>query len=157
MFGLFKQFGGGAAQAEAVPCAKPIVLQDAPDRRKVSGERVTCKCEFVLPNPDPFMHAKMLITGVIELNVRGCCVYPNQVMSVEEIKRKVPESKALTISKFIVSGDDGQRFSVGDVAVRRVRLVSDEHGQGVIMRFVNLTERQLDTIICITDAYSAQS
>ncbi|MEE9335726.1 MAG: hypothetical protein V3U65_16670 [Granulosicoccaceae bacterium] len=157
MFGLFKQLSRASEQADdAVPCVEPIVLQDAPDRRKVSGERVTCKCEFVLPNPDPFMHAKMLVTGVIELNVRGCCVYPDQAMSVEEMKRTVPESKALTVSNFNVRGDDGQKFSLGDVAVRRVRLVCDEQGQGVVLRFANLAERQIDTLIRITDAYSKQ-
>ncbi len=154
MFGIFKQLSGGSEQTAAAPCDEPIAQQKALDRRKISGERVTCKCEFVLPNPDPFMHSKMFITGTIVLNVRGCCVYPEQVMSVEEIKRKIPGSKALTVSNLVISGTDNQKFSVGNVAMRRVRLLCDEHGQGVILRFVNLTEAQLDTLICITDTYS---
>ncbi len=158
MFGLFKQSGKAEAQAETpatpAPIVEPILLKDPPDRRKVSGNRVTCQCDFILPNPDPFMHSKMLVTGTIVLNVRGCCVYPEQIMSVDEILKKIPEDKSLTVSNLAITGDDNQKYSLGDVSLRRMRLLNDEHGQGVILRFVGLSERQLDTLIGITEAYS---
>ncbi len=36
MFGILKQLRGGGEEANAAPSVAPIVLQDAPDRRKVS-------------------------------------------------------------------------------------------------------------------------
>lgn len=156
MLRFIRQLSGGAA-ASPEPRIESIVLKEPPDRRKVSGDRVTCKCEFILPNPDPFMHSRMLVTGVMVLNVRGCCVYPDQVMSVEELKRKVPESKALEVSKLVITGSDGQKFPLSSIAVRRVRLLNDEHGQGVILRFSNLTETQLDMLNQITDLYAEKN
>jgi len=162
MFGFIRQLRGEeAANDDTAPCVDESAAQAEPkkalDRRKISGERVTCKCEFILPNPDPFMHAKMLITGVIVLNVRGCCVYPEQAMSVEEIKAKVPIDKSLEINNFSITGNDDQKFIMGELSIRRVRLLCDEHGQGVILRFSNLSEKQIDKLNHITTRYSAAS
>jgi|GEM_PF-3919245 len=160
MFGFMRQLRAEAPAANDVanPCVEendvPAEPKKALDRRKISGARVTCTCEFILPNPDPFMHAKMLISGVIVLNVRGCCVYPEQKMSIEEIKAKVPVDKSLNITNFSVTGEDGQKFIMGELSIRRVRLLCDEHGQGVILRFSNMSEKQIDKLNHISAIYS---
>jgi len=127
------------------------------DRRKISGERVACHCEFTLADPDPFKHCKVHIRGLIILNVRGCGIYPEQALSFDDTKRTFPESRLLTIKELKIKGPDDQPYSLPNLSIRRVRLVNDENGDGIILRFVNLTEQQLDTLVSISQRYSVNS
>lgn len=145
---------GFSRQPAAAPEPESAEKKAARDRRKVSGERVSCRCEFTLPSPDPFMHCKVQTKGLMILNVRGCCVYPEEVLSVEDTKRTFPESRLLTIKKMVLTGEDEQTFTLENLSIRRVRLASDEHGEGIILRFVNLTDEQLDMLVSISNRYA---
>lgn len=124
------------------------------DRRKVSGERVSVQCTFSLANPDPFKYSRIHTRGLMILNVRGCCVYPKETLSFEDTKKAFPEASVLNVKRMVLTGSDGKAFDIPNLSIRRVRLTKDEHGDGIILRFVNLSDEQLDTLVAITKRYS---
>ncbi len=144
----------GFSRQPVVKEAEPAEDKAFRNRRKVSGERVACRCEFTLPSTDPFIHCKVQTKGLMILNVRGCCVYPEEVLSLEDTKKTFPEARLLTLKKIVLTGEDDQEFVLENLSIRRVRLVTDEHGDGIILRFVNLTEEQLDLLVSLSNRYA---
>lgn len=156
MFGLSKKFNSDADDrtSEAIQPIKSIETQTYRDRRKVSGERVSCQCEFILPSADPFNQHSIKTLGTMVLNVRGCGLYLQQPLEAEDIKRIFPETRLVILKKILLTGSDSQKFSITNLSIRRVRLVTDEMGLGIVMRFVNLNENQLDILCEICDRYA---
>ena len=164
MFGFSRQ-SKERKRSESATKLKPVVISksldvNAPepkevrDRRKISGNRVSCISSFALPNADPFMHVNTHVKGLMILNIRGCCVYLKPSLSSHEIKRYFPETRLLTIKKLTLQGPDSVSSDIFNLAIRRVRLHQDEHGAGIILRFVNLSEDQLDTLASVCERYA---
>lgn len=133
---------------------EPVIEKAALDRRKISGERVSCRCQFTLTNLDPFIHCKKQTSGVMVLNVRGCCVYPKNGLSLGDTKTMFPESQPLNIKKLVLTGEDGHEFTLQNLSIQRVRMLQDDHGDGIILKFINLSEQQLDLLNKVVNRYA---
>lgn len=124
-----------------------------PDRRKLGGERVSCACVFTLPNTDPDSEGKGLVSGSMVFNTRGCSLYLEPGLTSDETKNIFPEYRLVVLTDLVFSTVGSSKIGLHKLNVRRIRLISDERGPGIVLRFVNLTEQQLGILTSIIYAH----
>jgi hypothetical protein len=133
--------------------AKPFTR----DRRAISGNRVLCACSLDLPKVDPFYAMKTYREGHIILNVRGGSLYiPNQ-FTVVSIKHLFKPAEASTIRNFNLYPESSTEISLGNVDARFLNFTNGKLHVGMVLRFVNLTEKQLDTLNSLVSQLPAVS
>lgn len=152
MFGRAKKKKRLEGQLPASSATKPeIKLIEPKDRRKIGGPRTVCYCEFSSPNPDPFKAHSLPIQGLMKLNARGCSVYPKSNITLEHMTAETFEEwfigNRLTIKAMKLTRKDGTHYTIADLGIKGTRFVNDKNGRGIVFKFVNLSERQLDQLL----------
>jgi len=116
------------------------------NKRLISGARVLCRCSLVLPKLDPFSALKVAREGYMVINVRGASLYMAEQFSDEHAKKVFPEASSPRIKKFVLYPPNAPAVQIGEVNVRYIRLTNGVELKGLILRFVNTTEKQLDQL-----------
>lgn len=152
MFGRAKKKKALEANRPVSSSIEPeIRLIEPKDRRKIGGQRTVCYCEFSSPNPDPFKSHSLPMQGLMKLNVRGCSVYPKNNISLEYMTAETLKEwfigNRLTIKAMKLMSKDGTHYTISDLGIKGLRFVKDKNGQGIVFKFVNLSERQLDQLL----------
>jgi len=116
------------------------------NKRKISGDRVIAECEVLLPNSDPFSHYNNLKTGHIVLNIRGGCLYLAEHFNNRNIVKVFPNGQTSVFTKLIVSVVDQPNIIINNLKVMFIRLRKEACREGIVFRFVDITEEQLNLL-----------
>lgn len=144
----------------AVPARKPAIVAPAPpvavakrNRRQVSGDRVLCRCSLELPKHDPFSNYRASCEGFIVLNVRGGSLYLAHQFNEDSVRQAFPPDKASLIKDFKLYQKEGTPIPIGDLHVRFLKFKQGLELTGLVLRFVNLTDAQMDLLNGLTSHF----
>jgi len=126
-------------------------MTDAPNRRLISGSRVYANCHLELPKVDPFKNVKTARDGFIILNVRGCSLYLPQQFTTISIKTLFTENEPQLIKGLTLLPEDGNPIVVGNIYARFLQFNDVKPSPGMILRFVNVSENQMELLNEIQD------
>lgn len=121
-------------------------MMENKNRRLISGSRVLCPCSLDLPKLDPFSAFKASRKGIIAINVRGGSLYLNEQLTEAHARNIFPADTKSTIRNFILYPPDNPEIRLGEIHVRYLRLTDAAKLSGLILRFVGLSENQLDQL-----------
>lgn len=121
-------------------------MSEQRNRRLISGERVVCRCSLELPKLDPFSNHQARHAGFMVLNVRGGSLYLTQAFTDPGARRAFPDDPRSVIRKLTLYPRDGEPVLIGDIRVRYLKLIDRGEAVGLVLRFVNTTEHQLDLL-----------
>ena len=123
------------------------------NRRLVSGDRVLCKCSMLLPSLNPFAGIKISRSGYMVLNVRGGSLYLAQQLNEQSVASIFPPDKTSLIKQLTLYPDNGSAILLGDMNVRYLKMTDGLKYVGLVLRFVNISEEQLDILIGLPDYF----
>jgi hypothetical protein len=116
------------------------------DKRKFSGQRVLARCKITLPIFDPFSNASNLKAGYLVFNMRGGCLYLGEHIHSKNIQKIFPEDDTVTLKELILSSNHTADIAVQNLTIKFLRLKELDDREGIVFRFVDLTERQVDIL-----------
>lgn len=116
------------------------------NRRLISGERVLCKCSLDLPKVDPFDAMKVHRNGYMVFNTRGCSLYVTPQFTNESVGKLFKGDTPGTIKNLLLYPESSDTIKLGSVNARFLHFTDGSLLKGMVLRFVNLSEPQLDTI-----------
>ncbi|WP_275096896.1 hypothetical protein [Sedimenticola hydrogenitrophicus] len=116
------------------------------DKRKFSGQRVLARCEITLPIFDPFSNASNLMAGYLVFNMRGGCLYLGEHTHSKKFKKIFPEDYTVTLKELILSSNHTADIAVQNLTLKFLRLKGLDDREGIVFRFVDLIERQVDIL-----------
>ena len=116
------------------------------DKRKFSGNRVIAECTVVLPVVNPFAHQSNVKQGHLVLNIRGGCLYLPERFDDEGIDRIFPDGRATVFKTLTLLPKDKPEIVITDIKVSFVRLRKDQNREGIVFRFVDISEEHLDIL-----------
>jgi hypothetical protein len=116
------------------------------NKRAISGDRVVCACSMQLPKVDAFNHLKIHRKGYLIFNARGGAFYIPQQFTENTVKQLFKPGEPGLIKDFKLYPKGKQAIVIGQVSARFLYFVGKEPWPGMVMRFGNLNERQLDTL-----------
>lgn len=114
--------------------------------RKLSGARVAAQCEFHSPAFNRLLPERANAPHQIIFNVRGGCIYIQQYLDAHHLHALFPNKRLGKLSHLALFDDEDNHISLHDIKVRFVRLKPSVDGIGVVFRFVNLTQYQMDSL-----------
>jgi hypothetical protein len=121
-------------------------MSSATDKRKFSGNRVLAECEIILKSDNPFAHFGNVKNGYVVLNVRGGCLYFPERFSENEIVKIFQDGKVAVFEKITLSAGNRPKIIIEDVKVAFLRLRKGKNREGIVFRFIDISEQQLDTL-----------
>lgn len=117
------------------------------NRRLVGGRRVSAKCKVLLTSVDPFDHFNRSVkSGSIVFNVRGGCLYFSEHIFEQNINRIFPNGSTAIFKKLAITCSDNSELIIENIKVRYIRYKNEANRSGVVFRFVDFTEEQLDSL-----------
>lgn len=122
------------------------------NRRLVSGKRVICYSSMILPKVNHFSSVKPLRDGPLVFNVRGCAFYCLPQYNQKTINDVFKSDQPGVIKDFRLFPQGGQPINLENVSARFVRFTNSQKHVGMVLRFVNLNEIQLDTLFSLTES-----
>jgi len=121
-------------------------MSENSNRRLISGQRVVCSCTLELPKTDPFSNYKAVRTGVLVLNVRGGSLYLADQFTETSILKVFPPDQSSIIKNIKLFSENVSPVELGNVSVRYLKMNKRTKMVGVILKFVNLSEKQIDIL-----------
>ena len=146
MFARRKVSPTPASRSAPKSASGPAPARAARDRRLVSGARVLCRCRIELPRLDPFSVHRTGGEGYAVLNVRGGCFYLDQPFTEDGARRAFPPDRPLALRALTLCPPEGEPVELGALRVRYLKFVASDRLRGVVLRFVGLSETQLDAL-----------
>ena len=116
------------------------------DQRKFSGDRVVARCEVVFERNDPFSIWDNVKTGHIVLNIRGGCLYLGHYIDEQTVEKIFPDNGSGKFIKLTLSADNRPDVVLENLKVSYQRLRLEANREGIVFRFVDITEKQLDLL-----------
>ncbi|OMH39388.1 hypothetical protein [Motiliproteus sp. MSK22-1] len=116
------------------------------DKRKFSGNRVIAECIVVLPLTNPFAHQSNIKKGYLVLNIRGGSLYLPERFQDNRIERIFPDGKTTVFKKLTLLPQDKPEIVITDIKVSFVRLRKEKSREGIVFRFVDISEEHLDIL-----------
>jgi len=101
------------------------------------------------PKSDNVVHDhnnKSLKSGSIEFNVRGGCVHFRENIYEENLDRIFPDGSTTVFKRLSVFSADESEYAIHDIKVKYVRRTGEDCDSGVIFRFLDFSEEQLDSL-----------
>ena len=123
-----------------------------PDKRRFSGARVLARCEVLFRKDDPFATWNPAKTGHVALNVRGGCLYLGEYYDEQNIEKLFPDNGSGTFERLTLSADNWPDIVLENVKVVFLRLRKEDRREGIVFRFVDITEQQLDLLDDLTSS-----
>lgn len=105
-----------------------------------------CRCSLDLPKVDPFNAVKVHRTGYVVFNTRGCSLYVTPQFTEKSVGKLFHGDKPGTIKNFMLFPEAADVIKLGNVNARFLHFTKGARLKGMVLRFVNLSEIQLDTI-----------
>ncbi len=127
-------------------------LAENKNRRLVSGKRVICYSSMILPKINQFSSVKPLRDGPLVFNVRGCAFYCLPQYNQNTIRDVFNSDKPGVIKEFRLFPQGSQPIDLKNITARFVRFTNSQKHVGMVLRFVNLNETQLDTLFSLTES-----
>jgi len=121
-------------------------MSENKNRRLISGQRAVCNCALELPKTDPFSSYKSVRNGVLVMNVRGGCLYLADQFTESSIVKVFPPDQSSIIKNIKLYPSEGSLIDLGHISVRYLNLSKRSKLVGVVLKFVNLSEEQMDTL-----------
>ena len=121
------------------------------DKRKISGNRVIAKCELNLYVIDPYSSLNKTKMGYFVLNARGGCLYLSEHIHKRNLHNIFPDGEVTKIKRLVLSRELKPDIIIDDLNIMFLRLIKQTNREGIVFRFVDITEAQMDLI------YTAQS
>lgn len=121
------------------------------DQRKFSGDRVVARCEVVMESNDPFSLWDNVKTGHMVLNVRGGCLYLDAHVDELTVEKIFPYDGSGKFIKLTLSADNRPDVVLENLQVSYQRLRLEANREGIVFRFVDITEKQLDLLGSLGD------
>lgn len=148
--GLFGLFGKRIDSNERQPGQKlppPNFAKPAnADKRAISGNRVVCACSMQLPKVNTFNQLKIHRKGYLIFNARGGAFYLSPQFTESDISQLFNPGEAGTIKNFKLYPHGRPEVSIGQMSARFLFFTQNEAMPGMVMRFGNFSERQLETL-----------
>lgn len=116
------------------------------DKRKFSGQRVLARCKITLPIFDPFSNASNLKAGYLVFNMRGGCLYLGEHIHSKNIKKIFPDDYTVALKELHLSSNHTADIAVQNLTIKFLRLKELDDREGIVFRFVDLTEQQVDIL-----------
>ena len=154
--GIFGLFGRSEPEPEErLPGQKlPTPKFEAPkklDKRAISGDRVVCACSMQLPKIDPFNQLKIHRKGYLIFNTRGGAFYISQQFTEETVTQLFLPGETGLIKNFKLHPRGGSEISLGQVHARFLYFTDTQPLPGMVLRFANLSEQQLELLNKLTN------
>lgn len=121
------------------------------DKRAISGDRVVCACSMQLPKVDAFNRLKTLRKGYLIFNTRGGAFYLSQQFTDETITQLFLPGETGLIKEFKLYPRGGSEISLGQVHARFLYFTDTQPLPGMVLRFANLSEQQLELLNKLTN------
>lgn len=112
----------------------------------ISGQRVVCSVSLDLPKTDPFSAYKASRSGVFVMNVRGGSLYLADQFTETSIVKVFPPDQSSVIKNIKLYPKDSPVVDLGDIAARYLKLCKRSKMAGIVVKFVNLTDTQIDIL-----------
>ncbi|MEH6616424.1 MAG: hypothetical protein V7699_01150 [Porticoccus sp.] len=119
---------------------------NAEDKRKFSGNRVLAECEVVLPRTDPFSHYDNVKKGYMVLNIRGGCLYLSEHFTEDNIVKIFPNGESTVFEKITLTAGNKPKIIIENIKASLIRLRQEENREGIVFRFVDISEEHLDIL-----------
>lgn len=117
------------------------------NRRLVGGHRVSARCEVLLPKADPFDHNNRSVKlGSIVFNVRGGCLYFLEHIFEQNVNRIFPNGSTTVLKRLSIFCQDNSEFVIENIKVKYLRYSSEGNRSGIVFRFLDFSEEQLDSL-----------
>lgn len=116
------------------------------DKRKLSGDRVLAKCELTLNIVDPYSTYSRVKTGHFVMNVRGGCLYLTEKIQKRNLQHIFPDGHTAKFRQLALMRDDLPDIVLRDLNVEFLRLREQADRTGIVFRFVDTTESQMDLL-----------
>ena len=113
------------------------------DKRKFSGNRMIGRCVVEIKKDDPFAVWNNIKTGHMVLNIRGGCLYLGEYFDENNIQKLFPDNGNGTFLKLTLSSDKKIDVVLENLKVSFLRLRREENREGIVVRFVDISEEQL--------------
>lgn len=130
-----------------------MTILESQNRRLVSGQRVVCSCTLELPKTNPFSAYKAVREGVIVLNVRGGSLYLADQFTDTSIVKVFPPDHSSTIKNIKLYAATGPVVDLGNVEVRYLKLNRRTRMTGIVVKFVNLSDAQMDKLNALGELF----
>ena len=125
------------------------------DRRKFGGTRVVARCEVILESQDLFSCYENNRAGYMSLNVRGGIFYLNDVITKNNLEKMFPDGNAAVFKELKLISDSGKKIIIKKIKVMFVKKKEGAERQGLVFRFVDLSEEHLDLLLKLGDVLPA--
>lgn len=116
------------------------------DKRAISGGRVVCACSMQFPKVDVFNQMTIQRKGYLIFNARGGAFYIPQQFTENSVKQLFKRGEPGLIKDFKLYPNGQPEIVIGQVSARFLHFVGNEPYPGMVLRFRNLNEGQLDTL-----------
>lgn len=123
-----------------------IMTDQFSDKRKFSGNRVIGRCEVIIKKDDPFATWNNVKTGHMVLNIRGGCLYLGEYFDEQNIVKFFPDNGSGKFIKLTLSADNRPDVVLENIKVAFLRLRKEANREGIVFRFVDITDTQLDIL-----------
>ncbi|MFT4726896.1 MAG: hypothetical protein ACI9UN_001391 [Granulosicoccus sp.] len=121
------------------------------DKRAISGDRVVCACSMQLPKLDPFKPLNIHRKGYLIFNMRGGAFYISQQFTDHTVKQMFKAGKASLIKDIILYPGRVLEIVLGDIKARFLYFTDTQPLPGMVLRFSDLSEEQLNKLNLLTD------
>jgi hypothetical protein len=121
------------------------------DRRKFGGTRVAARCEVILESQDIFSCYENNRAGYMSLNVRGGIFYLNDVITNNNFEKMFPDGNTAVFKELKLISDSGKKVLIKNIKVMFIKKKEGADRQGIVFRFVDLSEEHLDILLKLSD------
>jgi len=122
------------------------------NNRLISGNRVICQCSLELPKVDAFSNIKTDRQGYLAFNTRGGALYMGQQFTPLTINKIFNGDEPATLKQFVLYPPDAPAVKLGEIDARFLHFTEGKKFIGMVIRFVGLSEIQLDRLNTLCDS-----
>lgn len=91
----------------------------------------------------------------MSLNVRGGIFYLNDVITKNNLEKMFPDGNAAVFKELKLISDSGKKIIIKKIKVMFVKKKEGADRQGLVFRFVDLSEEHLDLLLKLGDVLPA--
>lgn len=121
------------------------------NNRLISGNRVICRCTLELPKVDAFSNFQTDRQGYLSFNTRGGALYMGQQFTPLSINKVFNGDEASTLKNVVLYPPELPEVRLGQLNARFLHFTQGQKFIGLVIRFVGLSEMQLDCLNTLCD------
>mgnify|MGYP000081773137 CR=1 FL=1 len=116
------------------------------DKRTICGNRVLGKCNFIFDVLDPYSSFNSIKSGYVVMNMQGGSAYLGEHFHEDNLSSLFPDGKMAVISQLSLFIEKDTPLVLLNVKIRFIRLNAHKDREGIVFKFYDLNEEQMDQL-----------